>query len=97
MMIAKRFGVVVAAAAAVIGMSACQKSVQQSDVEEGIEEQVKTRDPNVSGVSCPDDLKAEVGATMECDVEGSDQFKKVKVEVKSVDGDEVRYDITPVE
>jgi hypothetical protein len=71
-------------------------SVSQGDVEQQVAEQLAAQigsDP--PDVSCPGDLDAEVGATMECDlsVEGDSAVYPVQLEVTSVEGDTVNFDI----
>jgi hypothetical protein len=46
-------------------------------------------------VTCPDDLEAEVGATMRCTLtaEGLDGRYGVTVTVTKVDGDQARFDV----
>ena len=78
-------------------LTACSSAVAQSEVEESITTQLTAADgSHPESASCPDDLEAEVDATMTCDVSDVDGDFKVKVTVTSVDGDEVEYDIEPL-
>jgi len=44
-------------------------------------------------VTCPDNLKGEVGATMRCELEDGGQIYGVTVEVTKVDGTDVKFDM----
>ena len=44
-------------------------------------------------VTCPDDLKGTVGATMDCQLTAKGQTYPVKVTVTSIDGDQAKFDI----
>lgn len=80
-------------------LSSCGASaVTASDVEDQIVTQLTDADGNKpDSASCPDDLPAEVGETMECTVTAGDQEIKVEVKVTKVDGNDVNFDISPVE
>lgn len=72
------------------------KSVSQSDVESEAETQLAAQvDGATPDVSCPDDLKAEVDETMECDLtlEGDDTVYPVTIKVTSVEGDQANFSI----
>lgn len=88
----------VAAPAVVLSfaLAGCSSSVtvEQSEVEEQIsaelEEQVGQAPDDIS---CPGDLEGEEGETMECTLTAGEDELGVQVEVTSVDGDDVRFDI----
>ena len=44
-------------------------------------------------VTCPDDLKGEVGATMRCELEDGGQIYGVTVKVTKVEGTDVKFDM----
>lgn len=78
--------------AAVTGCSA--GAVDQSDVEEQISAQLEAEVGQAPDrVECPEDLEAEVGATMTCLLYAGEDNIDVDVEVTSVDGDDVNFSI----
>lgn len=79
-----------------LALAACGAgTLEAGTVEEGaadaLEEQVGIRPE----VSCPDDLEAEVGATMECTLTAGDDPTEypVTVTVSSVEGDTANFDV----
>lgn len=70
-----------------------EKSVSQSDVEDEVSSQLESQLGAAPDVSCPDDLKAEVDQTMDCQVTTADQTVTVTVTVTSVDGDQANFSI----
>lgn len=91
--------VLLAAAAVVFGalfLAACSgDAVSQGDVEQEISDQIAAQDGgSAPDVSCPDDLTAEVGETMDCEVTAESETFTVTVEVTSVEGDQANFDIT---
>ena len=81
------------------GLVACSGTavVEQSDVEAEAATQLAAAagidvEPDIA---CPGDLTAEVGETMVCDltVEGDSDVYEVTIEVTSVDGDDVLFDV----
>lgn len=93
-----RFPALVVTLVALGSLTACGAStVSASDVEDQITTQLKTADgATPDSASCPDDLKAEVGQKITCTATDSEGDTKVEVEVTSVDGSDVGFDITPV-
>jgi len=84
----------------VLGLAACgTDAVARDDLESqaaaALEEQIGA----APEVSCPEDLPAEVGATTECvaTAPGSDEEVRLEITVTSVDGDEVQFDIEPID
>jgi hypothetical protein len=49
-----------------------------------------------NSVGCPDDLKAEVGASVQCNVVMPDRTFDVVAKVRSVEGSNVKFDINEV-
>jgi hypothetical protein len=49
-----------------------------------------------NSVGCPDDLKAEVGASVQCNVVMPDRTFDVVAKVTSVEGSNVKFDINEV-
>ncbi|WP_139978149.1 DUF4333 domain-containing protein [Nocardioides litoris] len=82
-------------AALALGLSACSSgAVPQSDVEDRISSELEEQVGQApDDVSCPDDLEAEEGATLECTLTAGEDELGVTVTVDSVDGDTVNYGI----
>lgn len=99
MKIQRTLALAVAVAAGGLLVAGCSttNSVSQSDVESQAEEQLAAQvDTGVTpDVSCPGDLDAEEGATMECEltVEGDDAVYPVSIEVTSVEDDTANFSI----
>jgi hypothetical protein len=89
-------GALVLAAGLAAGCGDDTNTVSQAEVEQQAAAElaaaVGADEPNIS---CPGDLEAEVGATMECDlsVEGDDAVYPVYVEVTSVEGDTANFSV----
>lgn len=82
------------ATAALIALSACGADVvDQQDVEQQISEKFGSEFDQVGDVSCPEDLAAEVDATVTCVMTGDGQEYDVDVTVTSIDGDKVLFDM----
>jgi hypothetical protein len=83
-------GAAVGTAAAAVGCSAGDKVLDQVYVETTVAHKLAEQvNQPVPDVTCPDDLKAEVGATMECTLvpQGETTMYPVHVKVTSVDTD----------
>lgn len=75
-------------------LAGCSKTVDKGDVADQISTQLSSQvGTTPDSVSCPDDLKAEVGATMTCTLTADGTDYEVGVNVTSVDGDNVAFDI----
>ena len=71
-------------------------AVKEADVESAVAAQLAAEtDQPEPDVDCPDDLDAEVGATMECDltVEGDDAVYPVTVKVTSIEDGKANYSV----
>lgn len=80
------------AAATLAGCSS--GSMAQSDVEDKISTELAAQvGQTPDDVTCPGDLKAEVGATMTCVLTDGDQEINVDLKVTSVDGSNMKFDI----
>jgi mRNA-degrading endonuclease toxin of MazEF toxin-antitoxin module len=93
-------GIVVAVAAASMAASGCsfssnqEKTVSKADVAEQISTKVNEKAGHKpQSVTCPDDLKAAVGTSLNCEMTDENQKYGVNVTVTSVDGDRVNFDI----
>jgi hypothetical protein len=88
-------------ALAIAGLTACSfsastgpASVSKSDVADQISSKVVQQSgQKPDSVSCPDDLKATVGATLDCTIAANGQSDGVNVTVTSVNGSTVNFDI----
>jgi hypothetical protein len=70
------------------------KSVSKSNIESQISQ--KMTDPagnKPESVSCPDDLKATVGAKLDCNMKVKGQTYGVNVTVTSIEGDTAKFDM----
>jgi hypothetical protein len=79
-----------------VGLSACGSSTLSADevatkAEEALEQQIGVR----PDISCPEDVKAEVGAETRCTLTGGDDPTEygVSIKVTEVDGDNAKFDI----
>jgi Domain of unknown function (DUF4333) len=71
-----------------------EKTVAKDDVANQIDAKVNERaGHNPDSVTCPGDLRAKVGAVLECQMTDNGQTSGVDVTVTSVDGDNVNFDI----
>jgi hypothetical protein len=70
------------------------KSVDKAVVEQQISDQLEAQvGQKPDKIECPDDLKAKVGETMRCTLTAGGDELGVSVEVTSVDGSDVGFDI----
>lgn len=80
----------------VVAMAACsgEKVLDEAEVEEGAKQALtETVGQEPDSIDCPDDLKAEVGATMRCELTAGSDTLGVTVTVTSIDGDNATYDV----
>lgn len=85
-----------ALAGLLIGSAGCisPHTVSRSDVESEISQKMTGPGGNKpESVSCPDNLKAKVGATLECEMTVQGQTYRVIVTVTSVDGGQAKFDM----
>lgn len=83
-----------AAFAMVAGLSGCSSTVAQADVETSVKTQIDEAIAGAGPVTCPDDLAAEVGATLRCEFSVEGQPVDAIATVTSIEGSTVNYDIT---
>jgi hypothetical protein len=91
-------GVAALAAVALAGcsgeVSIGEKQVSQDQVEQNARTQLtKAVGQQAPPIDCPDDLKAEVGAKMTCTMQLDGKPYDVLIDVTSVEGDDVKYDV----
>jgi hypothetical protein len=87
-------------AGSLFALAACSgtASVSADEVEQQVSDQLAAQVGTApDSVSCPEDLPAEVGATMTCDLTAGGQSLPVTVTVTSVDGSTVNFDIEVAE
>jgi Domain of unknown function (DUF4333) len=84
-------------AGALTGLTACSsgpKMVSKDDIAKQISAKMTdTQGSNPPSVTCPDGLKGEVGAQLNCTVKSNGQDYNVNVTATSVKGDEVLFDM----
>ncbi len=85
-----------ALAGVLIGTAGCTspKTVTKSEVESQISQKMTDDAGNKpESVSCPADLKASVGAKLDCEMSINGKTYGVNVTVTSIDGDTAKFDI----
>jgi Domain of unknown function (DUF4333) len=95
--VTRRLRLLAVVPALLAGLSACGTATLSADevatkAEDALEHQIGVRPT----ISCPDDVKAEVGATTRCTLTGGEDPTKygVSIKVTEVDGDNAKFDIT---
>src|SRR3954468_16598253 len=81
---------------AIGGLAACGENVISKDEVEKQATTVITQEVGKSpkSIVCPDDLKAEVGATMKCELTAGDESKlDVNIKVTSAEDGKARFDV----
>jgi hypothetical protein len=96
-MVRRLFGSAVLAFAAAATVAACSfggVSVDKDKVAQEVSDQLATQVGRApESVTCPEDLKGEVGATMRCKLEDGGDTYGVEVKVTKVEGTDVKFDI----
>jgi hypothetical protein len=71
-------------------------TIDRADVEKSAQDELtKTVGQQAPEATCPEDLKAEVGATVRCHMDFPDDTRLgITVKVTSVDGDDAKFSIT---
>ena len=86
-----------AAGAALVGCSTGPGAVDKAEVEKvaATELAAQVGTDELPNIKCPDDLEAEVGATLTCElsVDGDADVYPVEIKVTAVDGDDVKFDV----
>ncbi len=78
-----------------LGLSGCSSSVESSEVETQISNELEKQVGQApDAVDCPNDLDAEVGAEETCTLTADGEDYAVTVKVTKVDGDNVSFDIS---
>ncbi|HEV7468900.1 MAG TPA: DUF4333 domain-containing protein [Pseudonocardia sp.] len=95
--IGRTIGTPAVAGGLLLGLSACSSVVTGDDVKAQITSTVQEQlGTSANSVDCPDDLEAEVGASVQRNVVMPDRTFDVVAEVTSVEGRNVKFDINQV-
>ena len=84
------------AAAVVFGLSACGVSVPKADLAQSVTTKLAEQNVTADGMNCPEDLKGETGASVECAFTTGGQPVGAKVTVTGVESSNVAYEVTLV-
>jgi hypothetical protein len=77
-----------------LGLAAgCKKKVDSAGVEKTIRERLEDKGATVDSVSCPKDVKAEVGKEFTCTVEIDGQSYQLEAHITKVEDDRFEYDM----
>ncbi|WP_067853699.1 DUF4333 domain-containing protein [Nocardia shimofusensis] len=82
------------AAGCSVNIGSSTPTVEETDLERSVTQTLADQvGQEPENVDCPDDLKGEVGAVMECSLTADGVTRTMTVTVTSVEGDTVNYDI----
>ena len=76
-----------------VGGCTTTQKLPKNDVANQISSKLSDASGKPDEVSCPDDLKPTVGATLECQLKAKGQTYPVKVTVTSIEGNQAKFDI----
>jgi Domain of unknown function (DUF4333) len=76
------------------GLGACSSTVPKDDVASAIGGKLTEQGIAANGVTCPEDLDAEVGKTVRCEFTVDGQPVDAVATVTSLQGDQANFDIT---
>jgi hypothetical protein len=82
-------------AAVGVALAGCSASVPQQDVASTINTKLTELGISLTGQTCPDDLPAEVGKSLRCEITVEGKVVGVIATVTSVQGDQAQFDIVP--
>jgi hypothetical protein len=74
-------------------LAGCAQTVPESGVEDRTRELLAEMHEDVGDVDCPEDLEADVGATMECSADIGGVERGVTVEVTEVEDDTAQWKV----
>ena len=80
-------------AVALAGLAACAGAVSKQDVASAINSELTKQGVDATGVTCPDDLPAEVGKSVYCYYVLEGKPVGVTATVTSVQGDQAHFDM----
>ncbi len=95
--IARRASVATIALLSVGLLAGCGSKVPKDDVESQISSAISKAGGSASDVSCPDDLKGEVGAEMTCSLKLNGKKQDVKVKVTKVEDGKAYFNVLPAD
>jgi hypothetical protein len=85
---------IVVAAGLVVGLGACSNVVPKDDVASVVGTELQKQGVTIdAGVTCPEDLEAEVGRSIRCEFTSEGQPVDAVASVTSVQGDQANFDI----
>lgn len=91
----RRTPVLIALALSVSALSGCSSSVPADDLAEQVSAQLESQvGQTPDDVMCPEDLAAEVGAEVTCELTDGEDVYDVALVVTEVDDSDVLFDIT---
>jgi hypothetical protein len=76
------------------GLAGCSSTVPKDSVASAINEKLTEQGINATGVTCPEDLDAEVGKSVRCEFSVDGQPVDAIATVTSLQGDQANFDIT---
>lgn len=93
-MTGRSIGVAAALVGLCLALAGCSSTVDAADVESQISEQLEAQLGEApDSVDCPEDLPAEEGAEIRCELTVAEETLGVTVTVTSVEDDTVNFDI----
>ncbi len=85
------------AAVPLLALTGCSKTVDKNDLEKEVKSALASQaDIKDATVTCADDLKAKKGATVKCDLDANGSKGTATIEVKSVDGSDIKWEIVDI-
>jgi hypothetical protein len=85
---------IVVAAGLAVGLGACSNVVPKDDVASAVGTELQNQGVTIdAGVTCPEDLEAEVGRSIRCEFTSEGQPVDAVASVTSVQGDQANFDI----
>ncbi|PRZ41973.1 uncharacterized protein DUF4333 [Antricoccus suffuscus] len=81
-----------------LALAGCSKTVDKDDLEKEVKSALESQAgiPDAT-VQCADDLEAKKGATVKCELEAKGSKGTATIEVKSVDGSDIQWEIVDIE
>lgn len=90
--------IAVFAAVPLLALAGCSKTVDKNDLEKEVKSALASQaDIQDATVTCADDLEAKKGATVKCDLEAEGSKGTATIEVKSVDGSDIKWEIVDIQ
>lgn len=87
-------GACAAAALLTAGLAGCAEHVPKDDVAKTIKTELDRKGPGIGEVTCPQDLDANIGATIRCSFTDGEQPADAIATVSAIEGDTAKYAIT---